>query len=65
MGTGLFVPRRQFEVFMSVEQVGRRLQGILAHDRDLATRRALAFDAFDTLQGLGIIDLANGCKPSR
>jgi hypothetical protein len=64
-GNGLFVPRRQFEVFMSVEQVGRRLQGILAHDRDLATRRALAFDAFDTLQGLGIIDLANGCKLSR
>ena len=52
-----FVPRRLFEMFMSVEQAGRRLQGILAHDRDLATRRALAFDAFDTMQGLGIVDL--------
>jgi len=62
---GRFVPRRQFEVFMSVEQVGRRLQGILAHDRDLATRRALAFDAFDTLKGLGVIDLSEGCKLSR
>ena len=62
---GSFVPRRQFEVFMSIEQLGRRLQGILAHDRDLATRRALAFDAFDTLKGLGIIDLFEGCKLSR
>jgi hypothetical protein len=62
---GRFVPRRQFEVFMSVEQIGRRLQGILAHDRDLATRRALAFDAFDTLRGLGVIDLLEGCKLSR
>jgi hypothetical protein len=56
---GTFVPRRLFETFMSVEQAGRRLQGIFAHDRDLATRRALAFDAFDTMKGLGIIDLRN------
>lgn len=60
-----FVPRRLVEVFMSVEQLGRRLQGAAAHDRDLATRRALAFDAFDTLKGLGIIDLFEGCKLSR
>jgi hypothetical protein len=64
-GDGTFVPRRLFETFMSVEQAGRRLQGILAHDRDLATRRALAFDAFDTMKGLGVIDLFEGCKLSR
>jgi hypothetical protein len=62
---GAFVPRRQFEVFMSVEQLGRRLQGIFAHDRDVATCRALAFDAFDTLKGLAIIDLFEGCRLSR
>ena len=62
---GTFVPRRLFETFMSIEHAGRRLQGILAHDRDLATRRALAFDAFDTMQGLGIVDLFEGCKLSR
>ena len=62
---GTFVPRRQFETFLSIEQAGRRLQGIFAHDRDLATRRALAFDAFDTMKGLGIIDLFEGCKLSR
>jgi hypothetical protein len=64
-GAGTFVPRCLFETFMSVEQVGRRLQGIFAHDRDLATRRAVAFDAFDTLKGLGIIELFEGCKLSR
>jgi hypothetical protein len=63
--SGVFVPRRLFETFMSVEQLGRRLQGILVHDRDSATRRALAFDAFDTLKGLGVIDLFEGCKLSR
>jgi hypothetical protein len=62
---GTFVPRRLCETFMSVEQAGRRLQGIFADDRDLATRRALAFDAFDTMKGLGIIDLFEGCKLSR
>jgi hypothetical protein len=63
--TRRFVPRRLFETFMSVEQLGRRLQGVLVHERDIATRRALAFDAFDTLKGLGIIDLFEGCKLSR
>lgn len=62
---GTFVPRRMFETFLSVEQLGRRLQGILVHDRDTATRRALAFDALDTLKGLGIVDLFEGCKLSR
>jgi hypothetical protein len=62
---GAFVPRRQFEVFMSVEQLGRRLQGIFAHDRDVATCRALAFDPFDTLKGLAIVDLFEGCKLTR
>jgi hypothetical protein len=62
---GAFVPRRLFETFMSVEQLGRRLQGVLVHDRDVVTRRALAFDAFDTMKGLGIIDLFEGCKLSR
>ena len=47
---------------MNVEQAGCRLQGILAHDRDLTTRRALGFDAFDTMKGLGIIDLFEACK---
>ena len=62
---GAFVPRRLFEVFMSVEQLGRRLQGIFAHDRDIATCRALAFDAFDTMKGLAIIELFEGCKLGR
>jgi hypothetical protein len=62
---GAFVPRRLFEVFMSVEQLGRRLQGIFAHDRDIATGRALAFDAFDTMKGLAIVDLFEGSKLAR
>jgi hypothetical protein len=64
-GSGQFVPRRLIEVFMSIEQLGHRLQGVAAHDRDLATRRALAFDAFDTLKGLGIVTLFDGCRLSR
>jgi hypothetical protein len=63
--SGLFVPRRLIEMFMSVEQLGHRLRGVAAHDRDLATRRALGFDAFDTLKGLGIVTLFDGCKLSR
>jgi hypothetical protein len=50
-----FVPRRLVETFMSVEQLGRRIQGVLVHERDMATRRALGFDAFDTMKGLGIM----------
>lgn len=64
-GEGEFVPRRLFETFMSVEQLGRRLQGVLAHDRDNATRRALSFDAFDTLKGLGVVDLFEAGRLSR
>jgi hypothetical protein len=64
-GDGKFSPRRVVESFMSIEQFGRRLQGILAHDRDISTRRALAFDAFDTLKSLTGLDMFNGCKLSR
>jgi len=63
--SGAFVPRRLFEIIMSVEQLGRRIQGIFVHDRDVSTRNALTFDAFDTLQGLAITNLYEGCKLSR
>lgn len=62
---GTLVPRRMFETFLGVEQLGRRLQGILVHDRDIATRRALAFDALDTLKGLGVVEFFEACKLSR
>jgi hypothetical protein len=63
--SGEFIPRRLFEAVMSVEHLGRRIQGTLAHERDVATRKALAFDAFDTMRGLGDIDLFEGAKLSR
>ena len=44
---------------------GAPAAGIFAHDRDIATGRALAFDAFDTMKGLAIVDLFEGCKLGR
>lgn len=51
---GKYSPRHQFEAQLSFEQAGRRVQAVLAHQRDQATRRVLAFAALDTLEGLGI-----------
>ena len=44
-------PRRQFEAQLTFEQAGRRIQAILAHQRDQDSRRAMAFGALDTLEG--------------
>jgi hypothetical protein len=52
---GEYSPRHQFEAQLSFEQAGRRIQAVLAHQRDQATRRVLAFAALDTLEGLGIV----------
>lgn len=53
--TGEYSPRRQFEAQLSFEQAGRRVQAVLAHQRDQATRQVLAFAALDTLEGLGLV----------
>jgi hypothetical protein len=63
--SGEYSPRRQFETLLSVEQLGNRIQGILAHQRDQPTRRTLAFGALDTLEGLGVVDFAQATKLSR
>jgi hypothetical protein len=62
---GDFRPRRQFEVLLSIEQLGRRIVSILANDRDLSARRLLGFAALDTLEGLGIISLDEACRLTR
>jgi hypothetical protein len=53
--TGEYRPRRQFEAQLSLEQAGRRVQAVLAHQRDQPTRQMLAFAALDTLEGLGLV----------
>ena len=52
--TGQYKPRRQFEAQLTFEQAGRRIQAVLAHQRDQASRRSMAFGALDTLEGLGL-----------
>ncbi|WP_405972901.1 hypothetical protein OG496_28335 [Streptomyces sp. NBC_00988] len=53
---GEYNPRRQFEAQLSFEQAGRRIQAVLAHQRDQATRQVLAFAALDTFEGLGLVN---------
>jgi hypothetical protein len=62
---GNYRPRRQFEVLLTVEQLGRRLQSVLATDRDTGARRLLSFSALDTLQGLGAVTFDDACRLSR
>ena len=62
---GTFRPRRQFEVLLGVEQLGRRIQSILISERDLPTRRLLGFAALDTLEGLGVIAFDQACRLSQ
>ena len=62
---GEFSPRRQFEVLLSIEQLGRRIVSILASERDLPTRRLLGFAALDTLDGLGFVKFEQACRISR
>jgi hypothetical protein len=52
--TRQYKPRRQFEAQLTFEQAGRRIQAVLAHQRDHASRRFIAFGALDTLEGLGL-----------
>ncbi|MFC1407376.1 MULTISPECIES: hypothetical protein [Streptacidiphilus] len=52
---GAYRPRRQFETLLSLEQAGKRVQAVLAHQRDPASRRLLAFAALDTLEGLKVV----------
>jgi hypothetical protein len=62
---GEYGPRRQFEVLLSIEQLGRRIVSILASERDLPTRRLLGFAALDTLDGLGFVKFDQACRLSR
>jgi hypothetical protein len=61
---GMYEPRRQVEYLLSIEQLGRRIQGSFAHDRDISTQRALSFEALDTLEGLGIVTFQQACTLS-
>jgi len=49
---GVFSPRRAIELQLSVEQLFRTVQSLSTHDRDPIARRALFFDALDTIEGL-------------
>ena len=62
---GEYRPMRQFEMLLSIEQFGRRIQSILQNDRDLATRRLLAFAALDTMQGFSGLTLDDACRLPR
>lgn len=57
-------PRRQFECLLSVEQLGRRVQSVLANVRDPSTRRTVSFAALDTLDGLGLVRFERACTLS-
>jgi hypothetical protein len=60
--TGVYEPRRHVESVLSIEQLGRRIQGVLTNDRDIATQRALAFDALDTLDGMNLVKFDQACN---
>jgi hypothetical protein len=60
----MYEPRLQVEYLLSIEQLGRRIQGSFAHDRDISTQRALSFEALDTLEGLGIVTFQQACTLS-
>jgi hypothetical protein len=62
---GAYRPRRQFEVLLSIEQLGRRIQSIFTSERDLTARRLAGFAALDTLDGLGVIGFKEACTLSR
>lgn len=49
------IARSMFEAFLGIEHLGRRVHGILLQDRDFGNRLALAYDAIDILDGLGIV----------
>lgn len=54
---GEYRPRRHFEALLSLEQVGRRIQTVLVHQRDQPTRRVMAFAALDAFTGIGGIKM--------
>jgi hypothetical protein len=62
---GVFQARGLFEFILSLEQLGRRIQGILGHDRDHDARRLLSFAALDTLEGLGAVSFDDACQLDR
>jgi hypothetical protein len=62
---GSYQPRRQFEVLLSVEQLGRRIQSILGNQRDRGTRLDTAFTALDMLDALSFIRFEQACTHAR
>ncbi len=62
---GSYQPRRQFEVLLSVEQLGRRIQSILGNQRDRGTRLDTAFTALDMLDALSFIGFEQACTHAR
>ena len=62
--SGVYEPRRHVEALLTVEQLGRRIQGIFAHNRDISTQRALSFEALDVLEGLGVVKFIQACTLS-
>jgi hypothetical protein len=62
--SGAYSPQRQFETLLSLEQSGRRIQGILVNQRDCDAQRVLAFSALDTLEGLGCVGFDAACRVS-
>jgi hypothetical protein len=50
----IFVPRRNLEKLLTLQQCFSHIQGLAAHERDSHVRRVLMFNALDSIEGLGI-----------
>lgn len=62
---GEYRPRRQFNMQLTFEQAGRRIQAVLTNQRDQPTRRLAAFAALDTLEGLGLTSFDTAVDANR
>lgn len=62
---GQFQARTAFERHLGVEQLFRSVQSLSTLDRDPVARRALLFDALDTLHGLTGTHFDTSCRLSR
>jgi len=62
MFEGEFQTTRAYERHLGIEQLFRTVQSLSIHDRDPIARRALLFDALDTLQGVGRTSFDTRCQ---
>jgi hypothetical protein len=62
MVDGEFQATRAYERHLGIEQLFRTVQSLSIHDRDPIARRALLFDALDTLEGVGRTSFDTRCQ---